>query len=165
MGPETVYEHSTIKAMMGKINMLKGFSLIEVMVVIAVVSILAMVSVPNFLRYVPNWRVKNAAMDLYGNLRLARITAIKERSNCTVTFSEGPDQYTVSCNNRTVSLEDYKSGVRFDNLGVEQMVFHPNGIVDSTPDDEQEIDLTNSGQTRHYKVRVLVSGVIEIERE
>jgi prepilin-type N-terminal cleavage/methylation domain-containing protein len=150
---------------MEKINRQKGFSLLELMVVIGIVAILAGIGIPNYMKYVPSWRVKNAATDLYGNLQLARATAIKERSNCTVTFSGDPDQYTISCSNKTVSLSDYKSGVGYDNLALQQMVFRPNGIVDPTPDNQQELKLTNGGQTRKYTVRTLITGAIEIERD
>jgi type II secretion system protein H len=144
---------------MGKDGKQTGFSLIEMMVIIAIVSIMAGIAIPNLLSYVPNWRLKNAATDLYSNLQLARTTAIKEGSICRVTFSGSPDQYSVVCKDKTVTLGDYKSGVRFDGLGTASIGFTPSGFADAT----SSISLTNSGGTRRYTISVLVSGQISIQ--
>ena len=140
-----------------------GFSLIELMVIIAVLGILSAVTVPNLLGSVPNWRLKNAATDLFGNLQLARSTAIKESSTCTVTFSNSPDGYVITSDGNTiksVTLSDYKSGVNFDSLSQSSVSFSPRGFADNTI----IARLTHSEETWYYTINALVSGAISLRK-
>lgn len=54
-----------------------GFSLIELMIVVAIVSILAAIAVPEFVKMVASVRVKSATADLVADLAFARAEAIK----------------------------------------------------------------------------------------
>ena len=110
-----------------------GFSLIELMVIVAVLGVIAAVAAPSLMKYIPNWRLKNAATDLFSDLQLSRTTAIKESSTCTVTFSLSPDGYVITCDGRTiksVALSDYKSGVKFDSVSASSVSFNPRGFAD-----------------------------------
>ena len=71
-----------------------GFSLIELMVAIGVLSILAGIATPGFINWLPDYRLKSAARDLYSNFQLARITAIKSGTHCTITFNQPVDDVT-----------------------------------------------------------------------
>jgi len=95
-----------------------GFTLIEILIVIAIIGIAAAFGVPTFLDMLPNWRAKSAATDLFSNLQLAKLTAIRRGTNCVVTFSGDPDtatpsQYTISIINKTVPLDGYGSDLAF----------------------------------------------------
>lgn len=63
-----------------------GFTLIEVMIVAAIMGIIAGIAIPGFMAWLPNYRLRSAAQDLLGNFQLAKITAIKRSTNCTVIF-------------------------------------------------------------------------------
>jgi len=76
------------------INMIKiknnnGVTLIELLIVIAIVSILAGIGIPQYGRFLAKNRVRSAANDLLQNMRLARTMAIKENRNYLITFNEG----------------------------------------------------------------------------
>jgi len=95
-----------------------GFTLMEVLIVIAIIGIAAAFTVPTFLNMLPNWRAKAAATDLFSNLQLAKMAAIRKGGNCVVTFSGNPDggvpcQYQIGLINKTVSLDDYGSNIVF----------------------------------------------------
>lgn len=58
----------------------QGFTLVELMIAIAIIGIVSAIAVPNFQQMVSSQRVKSAASDIYGSLQLARSEAMKRNS-------------------------------------------------------------------------------------
>ncbi len=67
----------------------KGFTLIELLIAIAVVAITAAVAFPHIMGWMPNYRLKSAAKDLYSAMQKAKITALKYNSNVIIVFTTG----------------------------------------------------------------------------
>ena len=98
-----------------------GFTMIELLVTVIVLGILTGIATPGFSRWLPNYRLRGAARDVYSNLQLAKMEAIKIRGDCAVAFhpddgsyevvSEGTDGDNVVI--KTVTLSHYKSGVGY----------------------------------------------------
>lgn len=65
----------------------KGFTLIEMMVVVALVVILAALAMPSFTTMIANQRVSSAAQELQTLLQYARAEGVYKRTQSTVTAS------------------------------------------------------------------------------
>ena len=94
----------------------RGFTLVELMVVAAVIGIFAVMSVFTIVEVLPRYQLHAAARDLSGNLRLARKKAIKSAHAVRVVFNH--EQNTYSLDGRSIpyrgTLEShYGGGVRF----------------------------------------------------
>ena len=150
-----------------KIEIIKrrsGFTLTELMVVVIIFAILATVAIPGFSKWLPNTRLKRASRDLFSNLQLAKLAAIKQNADCSVTYSSNPDQYTISCLNKTVILGDYGSGVQFEGPGGETfsagtITFNSRGLSNAG-----YAYLSNDRNSAYYRVGPLTSGAIRIQK-
>jgi len=65
-----------------------GFTLTEVIVICTVLAILSAIAIPGFAGWLPNYRLRSAARDLFSNFQLAKQTAIKRGTHCTVSFNQ-----------------------------------------------------------------------------
>jgi type IV fimbrial biogenesis protein FimT len=64
---------------------MRGFTLIEMMVVIGIVAILGAIAAPNLSAMVKRQRIKTAAFDVFASLTYARSEAIKRNTTVTIT--------------------------------------------------------------------------------
>jgi type II secretion system protein H len=64
----------------------RGFSLVEMLIVVAIVAVMAAVALPNIGQYVRNYRIKGAAQEVAGELQTARSKAIMSNTNAGVSF-------------------------------------------------------------------------------
>ena len=73
-----------------------GFTLIEMMIVIAVFAIMAMIAIPSFMSWLPGMRLNGAARQVMGDLMAARMKAVKLNQR-TKVFFDNNHQYRI-CN-------------------------------------------------------------------
>jgi len=100
-----------------------GFTLIELIIVIVILVILAAISVPIFLSWLPEYRLRSAADDLYAHLQHAKMQAIRNNNNWAFQFVEASNSYTIYSNYinssdwgtavKTINLSDHGSGVGY----------------------------------------------------
>jgi len=70
-----------------------GFTLIEMMIVIAVLAIMSAIAIPNFMSLLPGMRLNGAARQVMGDLMAARMNAVKLNKRTKVFFSSS--QYSI----------------------------------------------------------------------
>jgi prepilin-type N-terminal cleavage/methylation domain-containing protein len=75
-----------------------GVTLIEILVVLVILAVLAAAAIPAFSVWLPNYRLKNAARDLYSNLQLAKMGAVNKNRDWAVIFDNvsSPGRYSIA---------------------------------------------------------------------
>ena len=97
--------------------------MIELLVVIVIMAVMAAIAIPAFVVWLPNYRLKSAARDLYSNLQLAKLGAVKQNNSWAIAFDQtaDPGQYQIvsdwggaNSTEKTVSFDQYE-GVDYGN--------------------------------------------------
>lgn len=149
----------------------KGFTLIEMLVVMGIMAILAMIAIPMFSTMIPDYKLKQAAQDMYSNLQNAKMEAVRTNSNTSVNFAADSYSYLKKDGTAvTVTLASYGKGIVFG-MGNASVI---SGIGSYTDDKAQFntrgmgltegcVYLTNSKKTA-YAVCSRSSGVVTIRK-
>ena len=111
-----------------------GFTIIEVMMVVAILGIFATLAAPSMADLLASTAVKGAATDFYSSLIVARSEAIKRRANATVApiGADWTTGWTVKVGGNTFQQVDpLKARVAVNPVTPTPIVFAMNGRVAS----------------------------------
>jgi type IV fimbrial biogenesis protein FimT len=120
----------------------KGFTLVELMIVITILGLVAVLSVPNYQRFMQGWRLDGETQHLASALRTARSAAVMK--NIDVVFTFDPDANTYSW------FEDTNGNGNLDNGEYESAEYSLSETVDIAAHTLSSTTLTfgNKGNTR-----------------
>lgn len=148
----------------------KGFTLVEIMIVLVIMGIMAAIAVPNLKTYMAQRRLNGAVRQVFGDLMAARQRAITENRNIGVVFSSNNHSYTIFADTDNDGIADSGEAVLqtrdiypdyydvwVDGQG-RLVAFYPNGMGRNP-----EINFGLSGQTaRSIHIDVSTAGRIKI---
>ncbi len=160
----------------------KGFSLIEMVVVVAIIGIILAIAIPGFIVMAPRMRLKSAARDIVSNMQLARAQALRDRKTYTIQFDTPGSKYTISTGGvaeKIVNLSEYP-GVSFGSGNgrasgdpsaedvSDGVTFKNNNITfdsNSTNDNTGGVYLKDSDNTTYSVICLSKAGGVETQKD
>lgn len=126
-----------------------GFTLMEVLTTIAVISIVMAIALPAFTRLLPGIRLSSAARQIATDLQLARMRAIAQHANQTVAFNVDTETYTFGTDTR--NLAQLYPGTTIETLSAGDPIFTTTGTAAAAT----IITIKNHGVTKQVQVTAI----------
>lgn len=138
-----------------------GFTKVELLVVISILSILTGFALPGFINWLPSYRLKGAVRDLYSNLQLTKSSAIRDRGEWAIQFDKAGNSYQVVSGGadriysttddnivqKTVVLPNYGSGCAYGPGEATRKVGQNEPIADSVSFPGDRVIFNSRGMT------------------
>jgi prepilin-type N-terminal cleavage/methylation domain-containing protein len=132
-----------------RVSYAAGFTLVELMVTMAVIGIVSSVTAVNVVREIPRYRLTNAASQLAWTFRGLRMQAISQHHTVQVTFIND-HVYTIDSGTvKTVDINVAYPGVRLGSTA--NPTFNLTGTVTNLP----TVTLTNPSGSKTLTMNIL----------
>jgi type IV fimbrial biogenesis protein FimT len=133
----------------------RGFSIAEIIVAVAVFSILAAIAIPQFVAFRPKNRLNGATRQIYSQLMWARSKAVTDNSSYVVTFPTNQTMLITGSTTRTVNIQSDYVDVTLSSTAT-TITFSSRGTSDVSP----TITLTNSGGSKTVSLKITGAATI-----
>lgn len=137
-----------------------GFTFVELMIAIVMLGILAAVGAPHLSTMIPKQRLNGAAQNIAWELQAARMLAIKQKHDVSVTFVNDADyeiwqdrDHDNIADSGEVTLKSIRN--RYHGVHITSTLhptFHPLGTVSNAPHAGQPITLSNVSGTKTIEI-------------
>jgi type IV fimbrial biogenesis protein FimT len=88
-----------------------GFTLMELMVTIAIIAILSAIAIPNFIAWIPKFKLGGGCRDVLAILQKTRVQAVKDNTSYVLMFDTGNESYTAFLDDGAGNPADAGNGV------------------------------------------------------
>lgn len=133
------------------INSRKGYTLVEMMIVISVIGILVAVTVPAFSGYIRRTRIEGSRNQLVTDIYFARSTAIAQRKTIAIQFTDSQYQIVDTTDGSVQRTTTAPEGVTF--AATADPNFYAWGLADAA-------DITIAGSSLSQIVNLLPTGSV-----
>ena len=76
-----------------------GFTILDVIIVFAVIGILLAIAIPGIIRWLPDYKLRAEGRNLLSTMQLARLRAVKENAHVVALFDTDNNSYEVFVDN------------------------------------------------------------------
>ena len=142
-----------------------GFTLIELMVTIAVLAIIVSIAAPNISTQLANQRVKSTIITLESALKKAKAESVIRRQNVSVIYDASTTPKIVTLQAAGIDLGSYsiseQSTISITPTTATTVIFQPSKLI--TSDDEIIYSVCDSGSNNETSGQVRVNKTANID--
>jgi prepilin-type N-terminal cleavage/methylation domain-containing protein len=117
----------------------RGITLMELIIVMAIIAMGAVLMVPNIAAWLPNYRLRSATRDIASAMRVAQMKAVSSNVVYRVSFDDGNNNYVIQRSTGGLFVDEGGSqslptGISFNGVsfgGNKFVSFNPNSTASS----------------------------------
>ena len=150
-----------------------GFTIFELMTVIAIIAIMVSIALPGFMRWLPNYRMRAGTDELLSILWLAQKRAARENADVAIDFDFANDSYVaciVNSDNGTcdpgeqiIKSARMHPGIDLEDVDLGNFQFDRRGFPTDVANNPVSGNLTISNGSQTRTINLTLAGSLSIQ--